>query len=553
MSAAVSSAPSPASAKPRRRWIALTLLLASAFLIRAAVVFAPPPDVFEKGEVYQEELLRGIAAQELLEGPVAPLFEYQVNHFWGGSLVVSIVAVPFYAVFGSRIVALRLVGVLFGLVAVYCAFRLLDGFAGRTAAWIGALFMALPPPGYTYLSTMVFGTHMESNALALLLVWLYFEWRARERSGVWRTAVLGLVSGFALWFGYGLLLVLVLVAAFELVEDHWFFLRKRALPWLAGFAIGFAPWILYGRECGFRGFEVYEAGLLDHFVIGVTQGTSVDMHGVVRYTLLEKTAMMFDVDYPQAMWFHGSLGIEELDMARAATFGILAVVLSVGWRARKHVFGVVSGIWAHTFGERPSASLRVHARDLGLFAIVFTALYFVAYVASDFAIGPRGWIFNFRYLMPIWPFVAICLGLGLAKLVEQRGFVRIVAIVGTLALTGLSTASALDRCRPETIAANWNRPGTSTIWFARLLMLHFGADAAKMTRVVENIEQKRTPQEQVALFRLLGKGLALYGRDAGETVEDKARNVLYRRTLAALEARAKPEHRVFFATSHAPN
>lgn len=546
MSEAVVGAPREPSAKPRRTWIALTVLLFAAFLLRAAVVFAPPSDVFEKEEVNQEELLRGIAAQELLEGPVAPLFEYQVNHFWGGSLVVSVVAVPFYAVFGSRIVALRLVGVLFALAAVYFAFRLLDRFAGRTAAWIGASLMALSPPGYTYLSCMVFGTHMESNAFALLLACLYFEWRAAERSGFSRTALLGFASGFAMWFGYGLLLVLLLFAVFEWFEDPWFFARKRALAWIAGFAIGFMPWILYGLECGFRGFDVYEAGILDHFVHGVKYGTAVDMHGVVRFSVFEKAARMFDVDYPEALWFHESLGIETLDIGRAVTLGILATVVSVGWRARKHLLGVVSAVTQRFFGREPHGRLRGDARDLGLFAFAFTVLFFVAYVATDFAIGTRNFVLSFRYLMPIWPFVALCLGIGLAKLVEERGFVRVAALVGVIAFAGLSTASTLDRCRPETIASNWERPGSSPIWFARLVMLHFGTDAEKMSRVIQNIEEKRTPEEQATLFRYIGKGLSTYGRGDGENAKERARNVLYRRTLAALEARAKPEHRAFF-------
>ncbi|MDZ4772368.1 MAG: glycosyltransferase family 39 protein [Planctomycetota bacterium] len=546
MSSAVGGAPA-ASARPRRKWIALTALLFAAFLLRAAVVFAPPSDVFEKEQVNQEELLRGIAAQEFLEGPVAPFFEYQVNHFWGGSLVVSVVAVPFYAVFGSRIVALRLVGVLFALVAVYCAFRLLDRFAGRTAAWIGALMLALSPPGYTYLSCMVFGTHMESNAFALLLACLYFEWRAAERGGWLRTAFLGLASGFALWFGYGLLLVLLLVAVFEWFEDPWFFARKHALPWVAGFAIGFTPWILYGIECGFRGFEVYEAGILDHFVHGLKYGTAVDMNGVVRFSVFEKAARMFEVDYPEALWFHESLSIQALDIGRAATLAILATVLSVGWRARKQFAVVVSHVVMRVFGRAPSSRLRADARDLGLFAFAFTVLFFVAYVATDFAIGPRNFVLNFRYLMPIWPFVAVCLGIGLAKLIEARGFVRIAAIVGVLSFSALSTASTLDRCRPETIAANWERPGSSPIWFARLVMLHFGTDVEKMTRVIQNIEEKRTREEQATLFRYIGKGLATYGKGDSDNLNEKARNVLYRRTLAALEARAKPEHRAFFS------
>lgn len=546
MNAAAADTNGGTTARAKGRWKALLVLLLAAFLVRAWVVVAPPDDIFEHDEVNQEELLRGIAAQELLSGPVAPLFDYQVNHFWGGSLVVSFVAVPFYAVFGSRIVALRLVGVLFAMLATYCAFRLLDGFAGRTAAWLGAALMALPPPGYTYLSCMVFGTHMESNALALLLVWLWFEWRARERNGVLRTALLGVLCGFCLWFGYGLLLVLLVLVVFEFAEDPWFWARRRVLPWVAGFAIGFAPWILYGLERGFRGFDVYDAGILEHFVHGVTQGTAVDMRGVVRYSLFEKAWMMFDVDYPQAMWFRHSLGIETLEIARAVTLGILATVLAVGWGARRHAWNLIQLVIRRTFGARANFDPRSCARDLGLFAFTFAVLYFVAYVASDFAIGPRGWVLNFRYLMPIWPFVALCVGIGLAHLVRQRGFVRIVAIAGVLLFCGLATASTIDRCRPEVIEANWERSGTSTRWFARLVVLHFGDAPEKMLRVVQNIETKRSPEVQTELLELIGRGLRTYGRGEGEDKKAKARNILYRRTLELLAERARPEHRAYF-------
>jgi hypothetical protein len=78
-------------------------------------------------------------------------------------------------------------------------------------------------------------------------------------------------------------------------------------------------------------------------------------------------------------------------------------------------------------------------------------------------------------------------------------------------------------------------------------MLHFGTQPEKMVRVAENIEKKRSPADQAALFRMIGQGLALYGKGAGESNKDKARNVLYRRTLAALEARAQPQHKAFFA------
>ncbi len=266
----------------------------------------------------------------------------------------------------------------------------------------------------------------------------------------------------------------------------------------------------------------------------------------VRYSLPEKAWMMFDVDYPQALWFHHSLGIESLDVARGVTLGILATVLSVGWRARSHAWNLIRSVAVRTCGGDVRRDLRPDARDLGLFAFSFSALYFVAYVASDFAIGLRGWVLNFRYLMPIWPFVALCLGLGLARLVAAGGFLRWAAIAGVVLFCGLSALSTIDRCRPAQIEANWERPGTSTRWFARLIVLHFGDAPEKMARVVENIERTRPPEVQEELLELIGRGLRTYGKGDGDDTKTRARNVLYRRTLGVLAERARPEHRDFF-------
>lgn len=529
----------------RSVWRVLGLLLFATLLLRCALVFAPPDDLFEKGQVNQEELLRGIAASELLAGPVAPILEYQVNHFWGGSLVASFVAVPFFAVMGPRIVALRMVGVLFALMSVYFAFKLLDRFVSRRAAIVGALLLALPPPGYAYLTCNVFGTHMESNALALGLVWLYFDWRARGRGGPLRTICLGLASGFALWFGYGLLLVLLPFVLFEWADDAWFFLRKSSAFLALGFLVGFAPWIAYGFQRGFRGLDVYDAGIFEHFVTGVTQGTPVDLHGLVLNTPIEKASVLWTTDFPESLWFQRSLGIESLDIGRAVELALLAVALFVLWRARGELWRVFrASTSGRAFGALPS---------VGAFALVYCALYLVAYVTSDFAIGPRGFVLNFRYLMPLWPFLALVVGAGVARMIEMRGLVRAAGIAGVALLCGFSTVSALDRCQPAKIAQNWETSGTSEKWFARFLLGHFGTDAKAMTSVVARIEEKRTPEFQASIFRMLGIGLRTFSAGPAADSKERARKLLYRHTLAALEARARPEHRALFAPPDPPD
>src|SRR5690606_14324319 len=158
------------------------LLLLACAALRGYLVLAPPDDFFERGVVPHEELLRGVVAQDLLDGPLAPIQRYQVNNFWGGSLVVSVLAAVPYAVFGAKLVVLRAVAVAIGVLCVALLFVLLHRHASARAAWIGAVLLAFAPPGYAMSSCTLYGTHLEANAVALLVAWLVLE-EHRARAG----------------------------------------------------------------------------------------------------------------------------------------------------------------------------------------------------------------------------------------------------------------------------------------------------------------------------------------------------------------------------------
>lgn len=526
-------------ASARRLPRAFAWLLLGALVLRLALVLAPPEDLFEKGAPNQEEILRGIAAVELIDGPVAPLFDYQVNHFWGGSLVTSFLAVPVFLVFGAKLWALRLVGIGFALASVYFAFVLLDRFASRRAAWIGASLLAFAPPGYAYLTCMVFGTHLESNALALWLAWTWFEWRAHDRGGAWRTASFGVASGFALYFGYGLLVVLLLIATFEFARDKRFLFRRDMWPYAGGFLVGFAPWIAYAAHHGFRGFDVYDAGIFEHFVEGVTRGTSLDLQGLVRVSPLDKVGAMVTTDFPRALWFEGALGVDTLVVGRVLTGLLVLALMVVAWRVRGEIAAYVSGIVTRSaWKERPS---------LGVFALGFVALYVVAWGASDFSIGAAGFVLDYRYLMPFWPFLCVAVGIGAAACLERRGVVRVATTALVLLVPLASAGSTLARCRPAFANEAIAMPATSTKWFVRQLVVRFGEDPRRMVSVVERIETRRTGEARDGLLQWIGTGLRALGAGPEGDARERAKRVMYRRTLRTLYERASPNERAWYA------
>src|SRR6202008_3267965 len=163
--------------KPHSRGLALAVLLALALLPRLCVLLAPQADLYRQRHAAPqsrpfisvgEEATRGSVALEIVRGPLLPVLDYQYATFFGGSTVVAVLAAPLFAVFGPRLWALKAVPIGFHLAAVVLLFLILDRFASRRAAWIGGILMALPPPGYTIITTVAWGSHMESNALALL-------------------------------------------------------------------------------------------------------------------------------------------------------------------------------------------------------------------------------------------------------------------------------------------------------------------------------------------------------------------------------------------------
>src|SRR5690349_8937401 len=75
----------------------------------------------------EEELYRGTIAQEIIRGLPTSLWNYQADEYSSGSIVIGLVAVPFFKFLGPSLLALKLVPLLFWLVS----FCLLGGFLKR--------------------------------------------------------------------------------------------------------------------------------------------------------------------------------------------------------------------------------------------------------------------------------------------------------------------------------------------------------------------------------------------------------------------------------------
>lgn len=498
------------------------MLLVATAAVRLCVILMPPSALFEKGAVPHEEILRGNATKDLMEGALAPIEDYQVNHFWGGSLVMSFLAIPCFWALGPTVVAMRLPSILFAVGAVLFAFLLLDRFASRRAAWCGAIFMAFAPPGYAIVGSTVYGTHLESNTLALMLAWLYFEYVAHARAGVWRSLAFGLACGASLWFGYGLLLVLVTVLVLEFLSDKLFFARRSFWIVLAGFVIGFSPWIRYRLNHPGRGFDVYNISIVKHFEIQLERGTAPT-----------KLFDFFTRDWPMSHWFQDSLGIDGVFLGRFLVLATVALAGVAVWSFRATV--------ANTFRVLFSITRRAFTPTPLLFACIFVALFLPAYIFSDFTIVGRNTALDFRYLMPMWPFMAVAMAIGLDNLAARGPSGPLAARVAVASIALLCTAGTLFQCQPSKARTNWSTPGYSFEFYVRFLILRFGTDADLMDGVITRIEKTRDDAQTEKLYRALAKGLWILSRDVENQPEDDAGlHLMHRNMLEVLTRRVEP-------------
>lgn len=517
----------------RDRWI-LALILLGALLLRLAVLWMPGDQMFENGLPAFEELQRGNATYDLLRGPLLPLFDYQLNHFSGGSLVVSILAVPMFWLFGPTFQALRLVSLLFSIPLVFVAFVTVYRWSGRRAAIVAGCLLAFAPPGFTFLSCTVYGTHPEGNSIAMLLVCLFLAWHTAGRGGMLRTFFLGMLIGFALYFTYGLCVIVAVLLLLDFAATGVRRVRKTDIPLGLGFLIGFTPWVLYMTSHPGQAFHIYGSSITEHVSMGVNHGGGI--HKLVDVAMR---------DGPNAFWMHIVWPWYGGVVASCLFFTLTLVVVYSTWTARYEILAFVRAL----FGDRRGFSI-----SLRLVSLLFVYGWLTAFTLTDFQVDTYTWVQGYRYLMPFYPFVIVLFGIAVQDFFERerRGFPTILVALICISNVGLTVA----QLRPDEMRAHWSEAGTNEKWHLRKLVGRHGDDPDMMLYVLRRAIASRTEDEQAALADGLARGITLM---ATRPVTDQWPEPTRRKfadSLSALANEAPPKFRPVFekylAQSQAP-
>jgi 4-amino-4-deoxy-L-arabinose transferase-like glycosyltransferase len=209
----------------------------------------------------REELYTATAAEALRQRTGFPLSECRFMNYGGGSLLVALLTVPIYAVFGPHYLAFKLIALLVAVAGGLLWFLTVRAWFGpRVAAGFGVLY-ALAPPTLLRTSLIAKGDHAEAMLLigGVLLLATRAAFARDERHRRRWAAAAGLLAGLGVYVTYSTIPTLAGagIAALALTR-----LRPRR-AWVAfaiGLAVGLVPWLLSAARTG-QTLQVYGESL----------------------------------------------------------------------------------------------------------------------------------------------------------------------------------------------------------------------------------------------------------------------------------------------------
>lgn|GEM_PF-6893351 len=441
-----------------KKYRTLAIILA-VFLLTRIIVLLTSIDVLFNSE----DLSMGAVAREIISGAHLPLFEYSYLTYSGGMLVVGILAVPFFLVFGPTYFALKLVPLAFStatLALLYLFCR--DFFNRRTAVIVAFLYIFSSAVWCAF--TVYAGFHVESLVFSMAAVYLSFLMIFKGKRGPARCFFLGLLCGFGTYFSYTTIVVWAVLAAVWAIHEPAFFRRRGFYVMLGGFIVGFSPWIAYNMGCHFRGVT----DVLPEF----SEGKSVFAAG---------TWKGFLGNYLRSLWFSRMLEMKFLPYGAARFYGFMYT--AAYWVS----FFAIAASFGHSFKRfLKSREFLILAAPLVLLAVV--RLYGEKSLETQ-AVEPR-------YLIGLYPFIFLTVGIAAERAVKIRLSSRPVVLFVVCA--ALAVAAVFSRTIDYTVFGKALRlPGYSYYYLAETFNYNHPDDFYK---VLDNISRVRAPERYEVLM-----------------------------------------------------
>jgi len=400
------------------------------YLLVAFLILIKLPISLSLFPVYRssEELAYGGIGKALLDGFGLSIINYRLTPCANGNLIVGLLAAPFFMLFGSSLFSLKLLSLSFLAGILITIYLFLNKYFGRRTAIISCLLYILAPQSFTQRSLILYGNHFESILFTMLIIFIFYEIFFNHRGSRRNFNLFGLVSGFAVCFCYNAFIPLIVCFILWFSFDRRFFLKASFLRYILFFVIGLSPLIAYNFKHEFQGVLLHGETIHLHFFKKNLFQTVQNLRDIVIYDLFN----FFQIDNIN----------ERVSMVASSFYCLLflSAICFIFWLNKDSMAKVLI---PSAFSKKGDIAKINISRET--FFIIYPALFLLVYALSDL----RGWIsfddrpyLVFRYLVPLFPFVAIIISFGLNKLwTLKRKFFIIISRSALAALIAIGLLS----------------------------------------------------------------------------------------------------------------
>ena len=365
--------------------------------------------------IMEEERYNGTIALEVLNGLKMPLFYYQHQPYAPGAMVVGLLSTPFFFIFGSSYISLKIIALIFSTGSFILWYLFLNKFFKQRVAIIASSFFILSPPNNIKFSLLALGNHYEINFFTILSLFLFYiiffpDDSSQKESGKNKGIeffLLGLVSGFACYFALTFFATLFTIAIFWFAFDKRLFFKSSFFIFIIAFLIGFSPWIYNTIS----------------FKLG-----SINFHGKPIYLFensepyVTKIFRMVATGMPFSFGFEGIRGTT-LD----AYLYLLILIVSFIFLVKANISFLKKIFFSLIPVKKFSITPQEISRETVL--LVFSVLYCLIFTLSDFKVPIKVlreafvlrtfdtfFYLAYRYFIPLFPFFFVFIAIFLDKL-----------------------------------------------------------------------------------------------------------------------------------------
>lgn len=238
-------------------------LLCILILLRNGIVIFDMWSLNEGGDL-PEGLIHGNFAFDILDGNWRgwPAYLYRVRGHLGNELIVGILAMPLYLLFGNSLFVLSQVPTIYSTGIVLLIYYVCNRWMNKEIALIAAALFVCAPLAIQGWAAYPYCIHLESAFFSLLAIILFLRMHEAEteRGRILFSAALGITSGIGIFHSVIYLLTLGCIVLFWLQKNKVFYKKKEFLFFLLFMSLGLIPYSYFGSDTVLVFFKKLIAG-----------------------------------------------------------------------------------------------------------------------------------------------------------------------------------------------------------------------------------------------------------------------------------------------------